>query len=104
MARVKALFYVPINDNDGRSLAQETSDLEVELFVRFGGWTFQGYVKGAWTMADGSRSVDESGSYFVVLEESRVPELEQALLDFKAKTLQEALYLEIQRDVDVRCI
>jgi ribosomal protein S21 len=40
----------------------------------------------------------------VVLEEARVPELEQVLRDFKAKTLQEAIYLEIQRDVDVRLL
>ncbi len=38
------------------------------------------------------------------LDEARVPELEQALRDFKAKTQQEAIYLEIQRDVDVRFI
>jgi ribosomal protein S21 len=40
----------------------------------------------------------------VVLDESRVPELEQVLREFKAKTTQEAIYLEIQRDVDVRFI
>jgi biopolymer transport protein ExbD len=48
--------------------------------------------------------LDESGAYFVVLDESRIAELEQALRDFKAKTQQEAIYLEIQRDVDVRLI
>ena len=32
----------------------------------------------------------------------QVPELEQVLRDFKSRTLQEAIYLEIQRDVDVR--
>jgi hypothetical protein len=104
MASVKALFYIPLRDNDGRTLVDETSELEIELFVRFAGWTFQGYVKGTFRMADGTRAFDESGAYFVVLDESRIAELEQALRDFKAKTRQEAIYLEIQRDVNVRFI
>jgi hypothetical protein len=104
MATVKALFYIPLRDNDGRSLADETADLEAELFVRFGAWTFQGFVKGTYRMADGARALDESGAYFIVLDERRIDELERTLGDFKAKTQQEALYLEIQRDVDVRFI
>ena len=38
----------------------------------------------------------------VVLEEDRVPELEAVLREFKAQTLQEAIYLEIQRGVEFR--
>jgi hypothetical protein len=104
MAQVKALFYLPLKDNDGRDLSQETQDVQTELYVRFVGWTFLGYVKGTYRMADGTQSVDESGAYVVVLEESRIGELEQVLRDFKGKTLQEAIYLEIQRDVEVRLI
>jgi len=104
MAKVKALFYIPLRDNDGRSLATETLDLQAELYLRFVGWTFLGYVKGAFRMADGTQALDASGAYVVILEEARVPELEQVLRDFKSKTLQEAIYLEIQRDVDVRFI
>src|SRR5438132_14184378 len=104
MARVKALFYIPFRDNDGRDLTAEIEDLQTELYLRFVGWTFLGYVKGAFRMADGTQALDESGAYVVVLEEVRVPELEQVLRDFKSKTLQEAIYLEIQRDVDVRFI
>src|SRR5690348_4614618 len=104
MATVKALFYIPLRDTDGRRLVSETDDLEIELFLRFAGWTFLGDVKGAYKMADGTRALDESGAYFVVLDESRLGELEQALRDFKAKTQQESIYLEVQRDVDVRFI
>jgi hypothetical protein len=104
VGQVKAVFYLPLKYNDGRDLAAETEDLKVELFVRFVGWTFLGYVKGAWRMADGTQALDESGAYFVILDEARLPELEQVLRDFKGKTLQEALYLEIQRDVDVRFV
>jgi hypothetical protein len=104
MARVKTLFYLPRKDNDGRDLAEEIENLRTELYVRFVGWTFLGYVKGAFRMADGTQSVDESEAYVVVLEESRIPELEQVLKDFKSKTLQQAIYLEIHRDVDVRFV
>jgi hypothetical protein len=79
MPQVKALFYLPLKDNNGRDLGQETEELRTELYVRFVGWTFLGYVKGAFRMADGSQALDESGAYVVVLEESRVPELEQVL-------------------------
>jgi hypothetical protein len=104
MAKVKALFYLPLRDNDVRDLTAETEELRTDLYIRFVGWTFLGYVKGAYRMADGTRALDESGAYMVILDESRLPELEQVLRDFKAKTLQEAIYLEIQRDVDVRFI
>jgi lipid A disaccharide synthetase len=104
MAKIKALFYLPLRDNDGRDLSAETEEVRTELYVRFVGWTFLGYIKGAYRMASGNQSVDESGAYVVVLDESRVGELEQVLRDFKAKTTQEAIYLEIQRDVDVRFI
>jgi hypothetical protein len=104
MARVKVLFYLPLKDNDGRDLSAEIDDTEMELYVRFVGWTFQGFIKGAYRMADGTQSVDESASYVVILEESRVLEIEEVLRDFKGKTLQEFIYLEIQHNVDVRFI
>jgi hypothetical protein len=104
VAKVKAIFYLPLKDNNGRDLTTEIEDAKIELYLRFVGWTFLGYVKGAYQMADGSQALDECGSYMVVLEESRVNELEQVLRDFKSKTLQEAIYLEIQRDVDVRFV
>jgi hypothetical protein len=102
MGQVKALFYIPLRDNDGRDLTVETEELRMELYLRFVGWTFLGFVKGAYRMADGTQALDESGAYVVVLDESRLPELEQALLAFKSKTTQEAIYLEIQRQVEIR--
>jgi hypothetical protein len=53
-----ALLFAPY-DSDVRDLTEEIESLEVELFLRFGGWTFQGYVKGAYRMADGTQSLDE---------------------------------------------
>jgi hypothetical protein len=104
MAQLKALFYLPLRDNDGRHLTAEIQELQTELYIRFVGWTFLGYVKGAWRLADGSQSLDESGAYVVILEEARLPELEQVLRDFKAKTSQEALYLEVHHHVEIRLV
>lgn len=104
MANVKAVFYLPVEDNTGRDLTAEIEDTRMELYVRFVGWTFQGYVKGAYQMSDGSQQIDDSQSYMVILDEARVGELEQILRDFKAKTTQEAIYLEVQRNIDVRFI
>jgi hypothetical protein len=104
MAQVKALFYLPLKDNNGRDLGTDIEEVRTELYLRFVGWTFLGYVKGAYRMADGTQALDESSAYMVILDEARLPELEQVLRDFKSKTLQEAIYLEIQRDVDVRFI
>jgi hypothetical protein len=102
MAQVKALFYIPLRDNDGRDLTTEIEALRTELYVRFVGWTFFGYVKGTFQLADGTQALDESGAYVVILDETRLPELEQVLRDFKSKTLQEAIYLEVQRTVEIR--
>ena len=65
MTRIKALFYLPLRDNDGSELTEEIETLEAEVFVRFSGWTLQ---------------------------------------DFKSKTSQESLYLEIQRAVEIRFV
>jgi hypothetical protein len=55
-------------------------------------------------MADGSMALDESGWYSIVIEDSRIDELTQVLADFKETTLQGAIYLEIQRDIEMRYV
>ena len=104
MAQVKATFYLPVADNDGRPLLREIQAVRREVFDLFVGWTFLGFVKGAFLMTDGTMVIDESEAYMVVLDEDRVFELERVLAEFKMKTLQEAIYLEINRDIDVRLI
>jgi hypothetical protein len=104
MAQVKAVFFIPIKDNDGRELTAEKDHLEMEMFVRFVGWTFLGIVQGAYRMAGGARAVDEHRAYMVVLDEARLPEVEEVLREFKAKTKQEAIYLEVQYHVVVKFV
>lgn len=66
------------------------------------GWTFLGYVEGAYRRADGTQSLDKSAAYIAVVDEDRLGDLERILLDFRSKTLQEAIYLEVQHGVDFR--
>lgn len=104
MAKVKAVFFIPSNDNDGRSLEAEIKELEMELTLNFAGWTCQGYVAGQYRIADGSCTSDVNASYFAVLEETRINELEEILQGFIEKTQQEAIYLEIHRNVEFRFV
>lgn len=91
---VKATFYLPLQDNDGRDLSAEIQAAEDECFVAFGVWTQVGFFKGAWRMESGLKQVDTHAVYSIVLERSRLPELEAILRRFKARTTQEAIYLE----------
>jgi hypothetical protein len=102
MAQVKALFYLPLKDNDGRGLATEIEQAELEMYSLFGGWTFRGDVRGAYRMDDGTLSEDVNAAYEVIFDEARVPDLEPVLRDFRSGTLQESIYLEIQHNIDVR--
>ena len=76
----------------------------MELYLHFVGWTFLGFVQGVYHMADGTRARDESRAYALLLDEARVPELEELLRNFKNKTQQEAIYLEIQHNVEIRLV
>ncbi len=98
------MFFIPIKDNDGRDLTAEKDDLEMELYLRFVGWTFLGFVKGAYRMTDGTRVLDEHRSYAIILDESRLPEVEDVLREFMDQTTQEAIYLEVQYNVEMRLV
>lgn len=101
MAKVKAIFYIPIADNDGRDLDAEIDELEFYLYAQFVAWTDNGMVTGTYQMPDGSRSDDVHVVYSIVMDEGRLGELEELLRAFKRKTLQDAIYLEIQRNIEV---
>ena len=104
MRKVKTVFFIPIRDNDGRDLRSEITALETGLYSTFVGWTMTGTVKGMYQMADLRPAYDICKAYMIVMDEGRVGELEALLREFKASTSQEAIYLEIQHDVDVRFI
>lgn len=104
MPGIKVVFYLPLKDVDGRDLAAEIEGVRDELYVRFSAWTFLGYVKGAWKMQDGAQAIDTSEAYMVAIDDDRLDELETVLRYFKSKTLQEAIYVEVQRSVEVKLL
>jgi hypothetical protein len=104
MAQVKAYFFLPLKDNDGRDLAAEIGEVLGALYARFDAWSKEGLVEGAFRMPDGSMALDTSGKYMVFLDEARLGELEGVLHDFKRKARQEKIYLEIQHNVDIRLL
>lgn len=93
MAMVKAIFYVPLWDNDGASLRNKIDNLEFVLYAHFVGWTKHGIATGAFQMSDGSRSDDTHLVFYVTLDEMRLDELKEILLAFKRTTAQESIYL-----------
>ncbi len=104
MNLVKATFFLPLRDNDNRDLTREISEVEDECFLTFGAWTLAGFFKGVWRMEGGERRIDTSAAYMLVMPEDQLDELIAILRRFKAKTTQEAIYLEVEHDVDLRLI
>jgi hypothetical protein len=104
MAKVKAVFFLPLRDNDGRDLTAERKAAEDDLFTLFVGWTCLGEVQGAYRMADGTRSLDDHRAYAVMTDDTRIADIEDVLRRFKAKTTQEAIYLELQYNTETRLV
>lgn len=100
---LKATFLVPLRDNDGRVLSSEIALLNADLRARFGGYTHYGApTSGTWTGEDGRVVRDSCFCYWVLLEtEACVGALKAILLEFKKQTLQQEVYLEVTRDVEV---
>ena len=68
MAQIRATFYLPVKDNDGRDLKVDIEIVRLALFELFVGWTFLGYVEGAFMLSDGSQIIDDSEAYFVIMD------------------------------------
>lgn len=100
----KAIFFLPLDDNDGSDLTHAWKGVEDDLFLAFIGWTFLGEVEGAYRMIDGTKAMDHHRAYSVFFSDGDIPGLEEILSRFKAKTTQEAIYLEINYHVELRLI
>jgi hypothetical protein len=101
---VKLTLLLPVRDNDGSDLDSAIKATRSALFDKFQGWTREGTVVGAYRMANGALKVDASEKYVVIVDESGILEVEGILRAFKARTTQEAMYLEIQRAVEIRFV
>jgi hypothetical protein len=102
--KTKVTFFLPLQDNDGRDLTEEIQAVEEECFVAIGGWTLAGYFKGIWRMEDGMAKTDISAVYMVVIDDEDLQMLEAIIQRFKKQTTQEAIFMEVIRDVDIRFI
>ncbi len=96
MRSIKTIFLIPLLDNSGQPFATSDWDwLTDELVIRFGGWTLDGKVEGAWRdPKSGQVYRDASVRYVVVVEEPAVEGLFSFLGEVKARFRQEALYVE----------
>ena|SRR5437667_9835026 len=104
MAIVKATFLLPVKDNDGSDLLPEIRIARRGLWSRFSAYTNEGEVEGVYMMADGSEANDVHKKITLIVDDSRLRDLEEVLRDFKAKTTQETIYLEILRGVELRLL
>ncbi len=104
MANVKVVVFLPVRDNDGRDLTAERESAENDLFMIYLGWTFLGMVQGAYRMTDGSRAIDDHRAYAIMTDETGIGDIEGVVRRFKAKTTQEAIYMEVQYNVEMRLI
>src|SRR5947209_3989871 len=104
MATVKATILLPVEDNDGRDLASEIEETRNQLYLVFRAYTSEGLVQGAYKMADGRQASDLLQEFILLVDESLLSALEEVIRGFKAKTTQEAMYLEIQHGVEFRLI
>jgi hypothetical protein len=96
MAHTKFTFLIPLIDNEGQPFPASDWDwLQDELVVRFGGWTLDGRVEGAWKDSESGQVYrDRSVRYVVVVAESAVSDLLSFLGEVKVHFRQLALYVE----------
>src|SRR5437899_659765 len=104
MAQVKATFYLPVRDNDGRDLTAAIDRVEDRLFDSFGTWTRAGLFNGAWRMKSGERRLDTSVVYMLIIDESELELLREIIQEYKAGTTQEVILLELVHDVDIELL
>lgn len=92
----KYLFIVPLLSNEGQPFPASDWDwLQDQLVARFGGWTLDGKVEGAWRdEKSGQVFRDTSLRYVVVVQETEVSGLIAFLGDVKVRFSQLALYVE----------
>jgi ethanolamine ammonia-lyase large subunit len=65
------------------------------LFVRYGGYTLAGVVKGTYRMRSGDKEVDESQEVWVAVDEAALDELRQLVGSFCRALGQEVMYFEV---------
>lgn len=92
---IKALFLVPIRDNQGRAFPKRAwRELEDQLRA-FGGFTRLGLVEGEWVDATGQIYRDRSRQYSSVLSVRNLAAWLAIVTWTQERSRQEAMYIEI---------
>jgi hypothetical protein len=96
-ARLKeAVLLIPLTFNDGTAIAsRKILSIVNELYAAFSGWTKEGVVEGAYRMKTGRRRVEKLLKLSVILEEAKIPELEEMVAKWCDELDQEAMLVKI---------
>jgi hypothetical protein len=89
----KRTVIVPITDNDGRSLAPEIANIEIELLRLVGGFSVNASA-GVWSSPDGTTYRDQNLTYVVVGDEVTDARLTDRLHEWAIWLRQEVLYTD----------
>lgn len=100
---IKALFLVPVQDNDGHPFPRAFwAELDDRLVAAFGGFTRTPGISGAW-QSGGRIYRDESSQFTLALTSWwDVPALLAIMEWVRVTTRQEALYVEIAGIPEIR--
>lgn len=101
---MKLTTLIPIRFNDGTDVpSAKLEQLLDGLFIEFGAYTLEGTVKGAWLDA-GKAYYDDCLKVVICCEESKLDVARQLISAIGKELGQLAMYLEIDRKVDVEII
>jgi len=101
---MKLTTLIPIRFNDGTDVPAATLEQLLDgLFIEFGAYTVEGTVKGAW-MADGKAYYDDCLKVVICCDESKLDVARQLVSAIGKAHGQLAMYLEIDRKVEVEII
>lgn len=100
---IQTSFFVPLTDDRTRDIHSylKFEQLERQLFIKFGGWSYEGIIKGVYKDPDTGEPVqDYSRKYCIALEQKDIPKLRRYLKKIKKEFGQKKLYFEVRGKVE----
>lgn len=92
----EAVVLIPLTYNDGTRVPAGTlKSIRGEVLEVFQGWTVEGQVKGAYRMRTGQKRVEDLQKVSIILDASRIPELEAMVARWGALLGQETMLLKL---------
>lgn len=92
----EAVVLIPLTYNDGSRIPPNILEsIQEQIYVAFGGHTIEGTVKGTYRMQAGQKRVEDLVRISIILDERRVPELEQMVGAWAVLLGQETMLLKL---------